>query len=203
MALRGGTRFAVRFEDVFPAGCALVPEPLGEVEDYDEKTGRRSPAKDKLTGQRVWQVRVMDLDPELGKRSRETMVKICRPREDRIPLGRLVLAGTAPRTGSHWTDDGGSHERRGLKHRGRQETRTVPIQPRLVELLCAHVDNHGVGPDGWFFPGLHGGPLSESVYDRWWKCGRRRAPGPGGQDRSDCRGLSATGGAGPTCRYRR
>jgi len=56
MALRGGTRFSVRCSDVFPAGCALVPESLGEVEDYDEKTGRRSPAKDKLTGQRVWQV---------------------------------------------------------------------------------------------------------------------------------------------------
>ena len=76
MALRGGTRFSVRCEDVFPAGCALVPESVGEVEDYDEKTGRRTPSKDKLTGQRVWQVRVMDLDPELGKRSRETTVKI-------------------------------------------------------------------------------------------------------------------------------
>lgn len=76
MALKGGTRFSVRFEDVFPAGCALVPDSVGEVEDYDEKTGRRTPSKDKLTGQRVWQVRVMDLDPDLGKRSRETTVKI-------------------------------------------------------------------------------------------------------------------------------
>ncbi|MEV4499167.1 tyrosine-type recombinase/integrase [Micromonospora arborensis] len=89
--------------------------------------------------------------------------------------GRLVLAGTSPRAGSHWTDDGGSHERRGLKHRGRAETRTVPIPPRLVELLCAHVENHGVGPDGRFFRGLHGGPLSESVYDRWWKLAREKA----------------------------
>ena len=100
---------------------------------------------------------------------------VLRPREDRIPLGRLVLAGTSPRAGSHWTDDGGSHERRGLKHRGRAETRTVPIPPRLVELLCAHVENHGVGPDGRFFRGLHGGPLSESVYDRWWKLAREKA----------------------------
>ncbi|MEV0326211.1 transcriptional regulator [Micromonospora echinospora] len=87
MALRGGTRFAVRFEDVFPAGCALVPESLGEVEDYDEKTGRRSPAKDKVTGQRVWQVRVMDLDPELGKRSRETTVKISADYQPVPPTG--------------------------------------------------------------------------------------------------------------------
>jgi hypothetical protein len=76
VALKGGTRFGVNFADVFPAGCVLVPGSVGEVEDYDEKTGRRTPAKDKLTGQRVWQVRVMDLDPELGKRSRETTVKI-------------------------------------------------------------------------------------------------------------------------------
>ena len=89
--------------------------------------------------------------------------------------GSLVLAGTSPRAGSHWIDDGGSHERRGLKHRGRAETRTVPIPPRLVELLCAHVENHGVGPGGWFFRGLHGGPLSESVYDRWWKLAREKA----------------------------
>jgi hypothetical protein len=74
--LKGGTRFGVNFVEVFPAGCALVPDSIGEVEDYDEKTGRRTPAKDKLTGQRVWQVRVMDLDPELGKRARETTVKI-------------------------------------------------------------------------------------------------------------------------------
>ena len=39
MALKGGTRFAVGFFDVFAAGCALVPESIGEVEDYDEKTG--------------------------------------------------------------------------------------------------------------------------------------------------------------------
>ncbi|GAA5176946.1 hypothetical protein GCM10023322_00370 [Rugosimonospora acidiphila] len=76
MALKGGTRFSVDGNDVFPGGCVLVPDSIGEVEDYDEKTGRRTPAKDKLTGQRVWQVRVMDLDPELGKRSRETTVKI-------------------------------------------------------------------------------------------------------------------------------
>lgn len=87
MALRGGTRFAVRFEDVFPAGCALVPDSLAEVEDYDEKTGRRSPAKDKVTGQRVWQVRVMDLDPELGSRSRETTVKITADYQPVPPTG--------------------------------------------------------------------------------------------------------------------
>ncbi|WP_433127378.1 hypothetical protein ACQPWW_31035 [Micromonospora sp. CA-240977] len=32
-----------------------------------------------------------------------------------------------------------------------------------------------IGPDGRFFRGLHGGPLSESVYDRWWKLAREKA----------------------------
>lgn len=65
----------------------MVPESMGEVEDYDEKTGRRSPAKDKVTGQRVWQVKVMDLDPELGKRSRETTVKISADYQPAAPTG--------------------------------------------------------------------------------------------------------------------
>jgi hypothetical protein len=37
--------------------------------------------------------------------------------------GRITLAGTAPRSGSAWTDDGKPHERRGLKHRARNDTR--------------------------------------------------------------------------------
>ncbi|MFB9889072.1 plasmid replication, integration and excision activator [Planobispora takensis] len=76
MALSGGHRFSVRFEDVFPAGCVLVPGTIAQAEDYDEKTGKRSPSKDKVTQGRVWQCRVMDLDPELGARSREVAVKI-------------------------------------------------------------------------------------------------------------------------------
>ena len=76
MALTGGTRFKVSMGEVFPAGCALVPGSIAEAQDFDERTGRRSPAKDKVTGQRVWSCRVIDLDPELDGRSREVAVKI-------------------------------------------------------------------------------------------------------------------------------
>jgi hypothetical protein len=69
-------RFKVSMGEVFPAGCALVPGSITEAQDYDERTGRRSPAKDKVTGQRVWSCRVIDLDPELEGRSREVAVKI-------------------------------------------------------------------------------------------------------------------------------
>jgi hypothetical protein len=76
MALKGGTRFAVRFTDVFPNGCALVPDSITEAQDYNEVTRARTPAIDKLSGLRVWTVRVIDLDPDLAGRAREVAVKI-------------------------------------------------------------------------------------------------------------------------------
>jgi hypothetical protein len=82
MALRTGSRFPVSMHDVFPHGCCLVPDSIAEAQDYDEKTKRRTPSIDKVTGTKVWQCRVSDLDPELAGRSRETVVKIL---ADRMP----------------------------------------------------------------------------------------------------------------------
>ncbi|MDG6107352.1 transcriptional regulator [Dactylosporangium aurantiacum] len=79
MALKGGSRFSIRFEDVFPAGCVLVPDSIVEAQDYNEVTKARTPALDKLTGARVWTVRVVDMDPDLAGRSREVAVKISAP----------------------------------------------------------------------------------------------------------------------------
>jgi hypothetical protein len=89
MALTGGTRFKVTMGEVFPAGCALVPASITEAQDYDERTGRRSPAKDKVTGQRVWSCRVIDLDPELDGRSREVAVKILAEVQPVPPSGEM------------------------------------------------------------------------------------------------------------------
>ena len=89
MALSGGTRFKVSMGEVFPAGCALVPGSITEAQDYDERTGRRSPAKDKVTGQRVWSCRVMDMDPDLDGRSREVAVKILADVQPVPPTGNL------------------------------------------------------------------------------------------------------------------
>ena len=83
MALRTGSRFPVRMQDVFPDGCCLVPDSIAEAQDYDEKTKKRTPSIDKVTGTKVWQCRVSDLDPELAGRTRETMVKIL---ADRMPV---------------------------------------------------------------------------------------------------------------------
>jgi hypothetical protein len=63
MALRNGARFSVGMADVFPDGCYLVPGSISEAQDYDEKTKTRRPAKDKVTGTRVFQCRVVDARP--------------------------------------------------------------------------------------------------------------------------------------------
>jgi len=86
--IRGGTRFPVSMAQVFPQGCHLMPESISEAQDYDEKTRTRSPATDKVTGKRLWQVRVADMDPELEGRSREVVVKIMADREPAPPTGQ-------------------------------------------------------------------------------------------------------------------
>lgn len=87
--LRNGVRLPVSFAEVFPHGCLMVPGSVGPVEDYDEKTKNRTPAVDKLTGERVWSLRVIDLDPELGTRARETVVKVAAPVQPVPPSGEV------------------------------------------------------------------------------------------------------------------
>ena len=85
MALRNGSRLAVSMSDVFPHGCHLMPDSITEAQDYDEQTRTRRPAVDKVTGTRVFQVRVVDMDPELEGRSREVVVKVLADREPTPP----------------------------------------------------------------------------------------------------------------------
>jgi hypothetical protein len=86
--IKGGTRFPVTMQQAFPLGCHLMPESIAEAQDYDEKTKTRSPAIDKVTGKRMWQCRVADMDPELEGRSRETVVKILADRQPTPPTGQ-------------------------------------------------------------------------------------------------------------------
>jgi hypothetical protein len=83
MALGNGARLPVGMAGVFPAGCHLVPDSITEAQDWDEATRVRTPAVDKVTGKRVWHVRIIDLDPALEGRSREVVVKIA---ADRMPV---------------------------------------------------------------------------------------------------------------------
>jgi hypothetical protein len=88
MAFKNGTRLPVSMAQVFPHGCHLMPDSIAEAQDYDEQTRTRSPSVDKLTGKRVWQCRVADMDPELEGRSRETVVKILADRPPVPPTGQ-------------------------------------------------------------------------------------------------------------------
>ena len=82
--------------------------------------------------------------------------------------GQLTLTAALPRSARAWTGSGTAHEPRGLKLRPEGATRTVPIPPQLVSLLCRHLPAHGTAPDGRLFRGARGGPLSESLYGRIW-----------------------------------
>ncbi|MFI6758815.1 hypothetical protein ACIBF5_06670 [Micromonospora sp. NPDC050417] len=61
-------------EYVFPAGalCLGVDAQI----DFERRGEQDNQARDKETGERVWVVRVMDLDPEAGKFGRPTEVKV-------------------------------------------------------------------------------------------------------------------------------
>jgi hypothetical protein len=87
MAVGNGVRLPVAHAEVFPHGCHLVPDSITEAQAWDEATRTRSPAADKVTGKRVWQVRVMDMDPALEGRSREVVVKVAADRAPAAPTG--------------------------------------------------------------------------------------------------------------------
>jgi hypothetical protein len=89
MALMGGHRFAVSMGDVFPEGVYALK--VEQAEDYDEKTGRRTPSKDKVTGELVWTVTCMDRDP--ATRKAEVKVKVTAPRMPELPAEVAPGAG--------------------------------------------------------------------------------------------------------------
>ena len=73
MALQSGHRFPVSMGDVFAHG--LFAMGVEQAMDYDERTGRQSPAKDKQTGELVWTVTCIDRDPEI-RGTREVKIKV-------------------------------------------------------------------------------------------------------------------------------
>jgi hypothetical protein len=76
-------RLPVKMANVFPEGCYLVPLSISETYDYDEKAKTCRPSTDEITGKRVYQCRVVDMDPEREGHSRETVVKIV---ADQLPV---------------------------------------------------------------------------------------------------------------------
>ncbi len=94
MALQGGHRFAVSMAEVFPPGVYAMS--VEQAMDYDEKSGRRTPAKDKHTGELVWTVTVIDRDPEA--REKQVKVKVASPVQPVLP-GEIM-----PGSGLHAVD---------------------------------------------------------------------------------------------------
>lgn len=70
------------------------------------------------------------------------------------------------------------HEDRGLRHRGDDEPRTVPIPPDLVAIVRAHIKRFGAGPTGHLFRSGKNKPVSASSYSRVWRQARELALPP-------------------------
>lgn len=74
MALQGP--IPVTYDMLFPHGCYIVGD-VEPVKDFDASTnGRFVQARDKTTGEPVWQVAVMDGDPTLKPAQKTVAVKI-------------------------------------------------------------------------------------------------------------------------------
>ncbi|MFC4013926.1 plasmid replication, integration and excision activator [Nonomuraea purpurea] len=83
MAIQGP--IPISFDQVFPHGCFLVGQ-AEQVKDFDASTnGRTVYAKDKTTGQPVWQVPVMDGDPTVKASQKTVAVKILSETEPTAP----------------------------------------------------------------------------------------------------------------------
>jgi integrase len=78
--------------------------------------------------------------------------------------GEFTLTNSQPRSGSNWTDDGSVRQRRELKHRAENETRTVPIHPELVKLLRDHIAEFGIGPGERVFTLATGKIVTDRAY---------------------------------------
>jgi len=89
--------------------------------------------------------------------------------------GRIVLAASASRAGTAWTDHGTARQERGLKHRAVHETRTIPIPPELVKLLRAYIKRYGTTTDGRIFQTARGGILQDLAYGAVWTEARKEA----------------------------
>jgi integrase len=92
--------------------------------------------------------------------------------------GRLLIDVSRPEMNTKWTDSGDAHEERGLKHRGRDDVRPVPIPPALVKILRQHIEEFGVGPDGRIFRTERGGVIASTAYSDVWQEARTLALSP-------------------------
>ena len=134
MALQGGHRFAVSMADAFPHGVYAMS--VDQAMDFNEKTRARTPAKDKQTGELVWNVTCIDRDPEA--RAKQVVVKVTAPVMPVLP--GEIAAGTdlhpvdfVSLTVTPYVDEGRGRARlalsfraRGVVAQGKAPGRSVP-----------------------------------------------------------------------------
>ncbi|MEV8630704.1 tyrosine-type recombinase/integrase [Streptosporangium sp. NPDC051023] len=92
--------------------------------------------------------------------------------------GMITLERARPQANKRWTDSGETHDSRGLKHRASDDSREIPIPPRLVEILRRHIEMYGVADDGRLFRTSKRRPFSASAYSGVWQIAREPALTP-------------------------
>ena len=104
--------------------------------------------------------------------------------------GWLTIADASTTAGRAYTDDGQTHEHRGLKgrtrgrpnSRARRPSRRIPAPPELVAMLREHVARFGAGPDGRIFRSERGNPIQASTWWQVWQKVRAASLSPGQLD---------------------
>ena len=111
MAMQGG--FKVACQDLFPFGLGVVGA-VSASDDFDASTkARRVQARDKASGLPLWQVDVMDFDPDARERTfRVRIASAVQPvppsAVEGVPVRPVVLEGL---TVTPWLDDRGARPR--------------------------------------------------------------------------------------------
>lgn len=92
MAVPNGIKIPAAFEYVFPAGAMFMG--VEPVTDFDARASgvQDNQARDKETGERMWQVTVIDNDEEASKfgRSPAVKVKIVAPHQPVPPVAQVA-----------------------------------------------------------------------------------------------------------------
>jgi hypothetical protein len=89
VAVPNAMKVPVPMDFVFPHGCLFLgAEPAT---DFDKRGQGDDQVRDKETGERVWLVKVLDLDPEAGKfgASKEVKVKVVAPHQPVPPAATV------------------------------------------------------------------------------------------------------------------
>ncbi|GAA1990322.1 tyrosine-type recombinase/integrase [Catenulispora subtropica] len=105
-------------------------------------------------------------------------IQDCTLPKKRGAWGTLCLAGSTPYAAPIWTNEGEDSPRKALKHRAKNESRTVPACPQLVAHLRAHVDEFGTAQDGRLFTRADGGPLRYATFASVWARTRQAVLSP-------------------------